>query len=312
MYVGTLSTLGIGQARYGLLLNENGVIVDDGIVARLGEQRFWVNTTSGRAERTAAAFEEWLQCEFVNLKVAVTPVTSRWTNVTIAGPRAWEWLEATGFDSVLAPTQMKHMSMVSSTLRGVPLRVLRASFSGELGYEINVPTDHGRLLFDRLWSLGARFSAVPYGIEALQTMRIEKGYIHIGTDTDGTTLPIDIGFGRAIDRKRANFVGRRSLGRPAAKDPNRLQLVALTPTDGRTLLPVGAQIAQLPPTTLTEGHVTSSAISTMSGQPIALAMLVRGAVRTGERVRVHHLGKSIEADIVTAPCFDPQGLRQHG
>ena len=312
MYVGTLSTLGIGQARYGLLLNENGVIVDDGIVARLGEQRFWVNTTSGGAERTAAAFEEWLQCEFADLRVVVTPVTSRWTNITIAGPSAWKWLEATGFDSALDPARMKHMTMVFSNLHGIPLRVLRASFSGELGYEINVPTNQGRHLFDRLSALSAQFSAVPYGIEALQTMRIEKGYIHIGTDTDGTTLPIDIGFGRAMGRKRANFVGRRSLGRPAARDPNRLQLVALTPTDGRTLLPVGAQIAQFPPPTLTEGHVTSSVISTMSGQPIALAMLARGAARTGERVRVHHLGRIIEADIVTAPFFDPQGLRQHG
>jgi sarcosine oxidase, subunit alpha len=312
MYVGTLSTLGIGQARYGLLLNENGVIVDDGIVARLGEQRFWVNTTSGGAERTAAAFEEWLQCEFAHLKVVVTPVTSRWSNVTIAGPCAWEWLEAAGFDSVLDPARMKHMTLVSSNLHGMPLRVLRASFSGELGYEINVPANHGRDLFDRLWALSAQISAAPYGIEALQTLRIEKGYIHIGTDTDGTTLPTDIGFGRAMDRKRANFVGRRSLGRPAARDPNRLQLVALTPTDGRTLLPVGAQIALSPPPTVTEGHVTSSAISTMSGQPIALAMLARGAARTGERVRIHHLGKTIEADIVTAPFFDPRGLRQHG
>ena len=118
MYVGTVSTLAIGRARYGLLLNENGVVVDDGIVARLGEKHFWVNTTSGGAERTAAAFEEWLQCEFVNLKVAVTPVTSRWVNVTIAGPRAWEWLEAAGFDPALAPNRMKHMSIVNTEHRG--------------------------------------------------------------------------------------------------------------------------------------------------------------------------------------------------
>jgi sarcosine oxidase, subunit alpha len=312
MYVGTLSTLAVGQARYGLILNENGIIVDDGIVARLGKQRFWVNTTSGGAERTAAAFEEWLQCEFVNLRVAVTPVTSRWANVTIAGPRAWEWLEAAGFDASLAPGQMKHMTIADSVLDGLPLRVLRASFGGELGYEINVPADHGRSIFDRLWALAERFDAVPYGIEALQILRIEKGYIHIGTDTDGTTLPADIGFGRSIGGKTANFVGRRSLNRPAAQDPDRLQLVALMSTDGNTLLPVGAQIAQAAPPTRTEGHVTSSAMSAALGRPIALAMLARGAMRTGERVRVHHLGKTMEADVVTAPFFDPKGLRQHG
>jgi len=312
MYVGTVSTLAMGQARYGLLLNENGILVDDGIVARLGEQHFWVNTTSGGVERTAAAFEEWLQCEFVDLKVAVTPVTSRWANVTVAGPRAWEWLHAAGFDSVLAPHRMKHMTIAATHLEGLPLRVLRASFSGELGYEINVPVTHGRQLFDRLWTLGSGFDALPYGVEALQTLRIEKGYIHIGTDTDGTTIPSDIGFGRALDRKSANSVGRRSLSRPVARDADRLQLVGLTPADGRTLLPVGAQIAQARPPTRTEGHVTSSAMSAELGKPIALAMLTRGSTRTGERVRLHHLGNTIEADVVPAPFVDPEGLRLHG
>ena len=312
MYVGTLSNLTIGQARYGLLLNENGILVDDGIVARIGEQRFWVNTTSGGVDRTAAAFEEWLQCEFVGLKVAVTPVTSRWANVTVAGPRAWDWLATAGFDTALAPDRMRHMTMAASELDDVPLRVLRASFSGELGYEVNVPVDRVHGLFERLWALAPQFNAAPYGIEALQTMRIEKGYVHIGTDTDGTTLPQDIGYGRAIDRKSANFVGRRSLRRPASRDPNRLQLIGLVTADGQTLLPVGAQIARAPPPTRTEGHVTSSAMSAELGQPIALAMLVGGSSRVGERVRVHHLGQIIEADVATAPFVDPEGLRLHG
>ena len=312
MYVGTLSTLPIGQARYALLLNENGILMDDGIVARIGEQQFWVNTTSGGAERTAAAFEEWLQCEYVGLKVAVTPVTSRWGNATVAGPRAWDWLAAAGFDAALAPAHMKHMTMAAAHLNGVPLRVLRASFSGELSYEVNVPADRMHDLLERLWTLAPQFNAAPYGIEALQTMRIEKGYIHIGTDTDGTTLPQDIGLGRSIDRKSANFVGRRSLSRPASQDPNRLQLVGLVPADGRTLLPVGAQIAQAPPPTRSEGHITSSAMSPELGRPVALAMLLRGASRTGERVGVHHIGRIIPADVVTAPFIDPEGRRLHG
>jgi sarcosine oxidase, subunit alpha len=312
MYVGTVSNLKTGHARYGLLLNEFGIIVDDGIVARLGEHHFWVNTTSGGAERTAAAFEEWLQCEFVDLKVAITPVTSRWVNVTVAGPRAWDWLDAAGFDSKWAPTQMKHMSILAGKLMDIPIRVLRASFSGELAYEINVPADHGQDLFERLWDIGPRFNAAPYGIEALQTMRIEKGYIHVGTDTDGTTLPGDIGFGRAIDRKTANFVGRRSLSLPAARDPSRLQLVGLISADDRTLLPVGAQIARVSPPTRTEGHVTSSAMSAALGRPVSLAMLAAGSTRTGERVCVHHLGKTFDAVVVTTPFLDPQGLRVHG
>ena len=309
MYVGTLSNMRIGQARYGLLLNEHGVVMDDGIVARLGAQRFWVNTTSAGIERSSAAFEEWLQCEFTSLKVLVTPVTSRWGNLTVAGPEAWNWLAAAGFDPALAPQRMAHMTMQECELDGVELRVLRASFSGELGYEINLPDAASHALIERLWALAPRFGAVPYGIEALEILRTEKGYIHVGTDTDGTTLPGDIGFGRAIERKAANFVGRRSLLTPAARDPGRLQLVALLPTDRRTRLPVGAQIAARPPPTLTEGHVTSSYHSPELGMPVALGMLARGSQRLGERVRVHHLGSRIEAEVVKAPFVDPAGER---
>ena len=204
------------------------------------------------------------------------------------------------------------MSLVDLEHQGTPLRVLRASFSGELGYELNVPVERGVELLERIARFAPEVDAGPYGIEALQILRIEKGYIHIGTDTDGTTLPADIGFGRAIGRKTVNFVGRRSLERPVAKDPDRLQLVALEPADGRTLLPVGAQIAPDPPPTRSEGHVTSSVMSAALGRPIALAMLARGTARQGESVRLHHLGRTIDARVTKAPFFDPQGQRLHG
>jgi sarcosine oxidase subunit alpha len=312
MYVGTMSNLAPGQARYGLLLNENGVVVDDGIAARLGERHYWINTTSAGIERTAAAFEEWLQCEYPHLKVLITPVTARWGNVTVAGPRAWGWLAAAGFDASLAPAVMNHMTIREGRWEGIPIRVLRASFSGELGYEINLPADHVRALLERLWACRGEFAGVLYGIEALEILRTEKGYIHIGTDTDGTTLPGDLGFGRAIERKAANFVGRRSLLRPAARDPNRFTLVALSPIDGRTQLPVGAQIADQPPPTTTQGHVTSSYWSPELNAPVALAMLARGAQRLGERVRVYYLGNTIEAQVVAAPFIDRSGARLHG
>jgi sarcosine oxidase subunit alpha len=312
MYVGTMSTLGMGQARYGVLLNENGIVMDDGIVARLGERHYWVNTTSAGVERTTAAFEEWLQCEYTDMKVLITPVTSQWGNVTVAGPKAWELLAAIDFDPAFAPGAMKHMTMRSGSFGAIPLRVLRASFSGELGYEINLPADHVEPLLERLWARAAEFDAIPYGIEALEILRTEKGFIHIGTDTDGTTLPGDIGFARALDRKSANFVGRRSLLRPAARDPGRLQLVALSPSDGHTRLPVGAQIAAGKPPTQTEGYVTSSYMSPTLGAPVALGMLVRGTQRLGERVLVHHLGTSLDAIVVKAPFIDPTGARLNG
>ena len=312
MYVGTMSTLAPGQARYGLLLNEHGTLVDDGIVARLGEQHYWVNTTTAGVDRTAAAFEEWLQCEFVNLKVLVTPVTSRWANVTVAGPRAWQWLAAVGLEGALAPGRMKHMTLRESELEGVPLRVLRASFSGELGYEVNLPAEHAGDLLGRLWERAVEIGAVLYGIEALQVMRIEKGYLHIGTDTDGTTLPEDVGFARGIERKTAQFVGRRSLSRPVARDPQRLQLVGLKSVDGRTPLPVGAHIAAHPPPAEIDGRVTSSCFSPELGCPIALALLRRGSQRSGERVRVYHLGAMTEAEVVKTPFVDREGRRVHG
>lgn len=312
MYVGTMSTLAPGQARYGVLLNENGTLVDDGIVACLAPGRYWVNTTSAGVERTAAAFEEWLQCEFTDLKVLVTPVTSRWANVTVAGPRAFEWLARIGCDAELSPKSMRHMTLRDSTLDDVPLRILRASFSGELGYEVNLPADEAPRLLERLWAHAGEVAGALYGIEALQVLRIEKGYIHIGTDTDGTTLPADVGLARGLGGKSANFVGRRSLDRPAARDANRPQLIGLTPLDGRTPLAVGAQIGPRPPPGPTEGRVTSACWSPELGHPVALALLEGGTRRTGEAVRVHHLGESIEARIVTLPFIDPKGTRVHG
>jgi len=202
--------------------------------------------------------------------------------------------------------------MRAGTLDGVPLRVLRASYSGELGYEMNLPADHAPRLFARLWERAAEIGAVLYGIEALQVLRIEKGYLHIGTDTDGTTLPADVGMARGIERKIAHFVGGRSLSRPTALDPQRLQLVGLRPVDGRTPLPVGAHIAPHAPPAPIDGRVTSSCPSPALREPIALALLTRGSQRIGERVKVYHLGTEIQAQVVKTPFVDPEGRRVHG
>jgi sarcosine oxidase subunit alpha len=313
MYVGTMSTLPVGGARYGILINENGVVFDDGIVARLAPDHFWVNTTSGGVERVVLAFEEWLQCEYVNHRVLVTPVTSAWGNVTVSGPKAWALLERAGFDATLAPGAMKHMTIRDIDHAGTRMRVLRASFNGELGYEINLPAQETSSLIDRLWDLGHDLGVVPYGIEALMVMRTEKGFLHVGGDTDGTTLPGDIGMDRGIAKKAANFVGRRSLLRPASLDTSRMQLVGLIPVDRKTLLPVGAHVVAPPgPPGLIDGFVTSSHPSPNLGHPVALAMLQRGRARVGEIITVHHLGKAIDAQVVITPFFDPQGERLNG
>jgi sarcosine oxidase subunit alpha len=241
----------------------------------------------------------------------VQPVTSAWGNVTVAGPKAWQLLETAGFDAALAPAAMPHMTMRELTFAGTTLRVLRASFSGELGYEINVPALRTASLIERLWQAGQRLEVGLYGIEALMLLRLEKGFIHIGADTDGTTQPQDIGFARALGTKRANFVGRRSLLRAAGLDAGRLQLVGLVPVDRATLLPVGAHIAPAPPPSRAEGFVTSSGMSPALGHPVALALLARGTQRIGARLRVFHLGVEIAAEVVKTPFFDPAGERLH-
>ena len=312
MYVGTMSTLPVGSARYGVLLNENGVVVDDGIVARLGPNHFWVNTTSGGAERVALGFDEWLQCEYLNHHVLVQPVTASWATVTVAGPLAWTLLSRVGFDDALTPSTMRHMTVCSSHWRGRPVRVLRASFSGELGYEVNLAPSQAAQLLDTLWEEGQSLGVCAFGVEALMILRIEKGFVHVGGDTDGTTLPGDVDLARGVGRKTANFVGRRSLSRPAARDPDRLQLVGLQPVDRRTRLPVGAHLSRRPPPTQAEGHVTSSCWSPAIRHPIALAMLQRGRERVGERIGAWHLGTRIEAQVVALPFFDPAGARLRG
>jgi sarcosine oxidase subunit alpha len=312
MYVGTLSTLAVGRARYGVLLHENGVVADDGIVARVGPNSFWVTTSSSGAERTAASLEEWLQCEYPHLEVLVTAVTSSWDNVTVAGPKAWQVLAAAGAPAELAPACFPHMSMRDAGIGGIKVRVLRASFSGELGYEIYVPAGSAEALFTRFRAIAASLGGAPYGVEALQIMRVEKGYIHIGTDTDGTTLPADIGLAGGIAKKQANFVGRRSLLLCASRDPSRLQLVGLIAGDRSTLLPIGAQIAKGNPPVAGEGHITSSVYSDALGHPVSLCMLAGGAARMGETVRAFHLGKRYEATVVDSRFLDPAGARLNG
>jgi sarcosine oxidase subunit alpha len=312
MYVGTMSTLPIGCARYGAMCNENGIVIDDGIVARLGPNHFLINTTSGGVDRAVLAFEEWLQCEFVDLRVLIVPVTSQWGNVTVSGPSAWTLLQRINIDASLAPGLMKHMTIKDTEWQGKQLRVMRASFNGELGYEINLPPSQVQPLLDLLWLAGNELGVCAYGVEALMLMRTEKGFLHVGADTDGTTLPGDVGLARGLAKKVANFVGRRSLLRPASFDPDRLQLVGLQPVDRQTRLPVGAHLSISPPPADAEGFVTSSCYSPALRQPIALALVKRGMKRIGEQLTAWHLGSPIPVEIVLTPFYDPSGERLNG
>lgn len=308
IYVGTASTLRIGSARYGLMLNEQGVIIDDGVFVRLADDHYLVHTTSGGADRIAAMMEEWRQCEWPSLDVAIVPVTLDWATWTLSGPAAALVLGHAG--TVIDLVSFPHMTWRIGTVAGLPARVLRASFTGEASYEISVAADHATALGEALALAGTADGLIPYGIEALMTMRIEKGFIHVGVDTDGTTLPGDVGMAGGIARKSSDFIGRRSLARADAVRPDRLQLVGLA---SDALLPVGAHILAgdaVPGDS--HGHVSSSAWSPSLDRPIALAMLRAGRSRLGETVTLYDMGRRFRAAVIAPGVYDPAGERLRG
>ncbi len=309
-YINNVLSLAEGRLRYGLMLNEQGVIIDDGTIARLGAERFLVTTTSGGATRIAQWLEEWRQCEWPGERVFVTPVTTQWATVAVAGPRARDLLARFDTDIALDNGAFPHMSLREGRFAGARTRLYRASFSGELGYEINVPARYGPALWRELLAAGAPFGVTPYGIETALLLRLEKGYLHVGADTDGTTTPDDAGFGEIAARKEADFIGKRSLRRPDHRRADRPQLVGLAASDAGVLVP-GAHL-RLPGTTDgSDGWVTSAAVSPTLGRPIALAMLRGGRARVSGPVTIHELDKRCTATVVAPVSYDPEGRRLH-
>ena len=309
-YANNMATLKDGRVRYGLMLNENGVIIDDGTLARLGRDRFIVTTTSGGATRVAGWLEEWRQCEWPDLEVFVTPVTTHWATFAIAGPRARQLLARFQTDIAFDWRSMPHMSLREGRFAGVPARLYRVSFSGELGYEINVPARFGAALWRELLAAGADLGVMPYGVETVLLLRLEKGFLHVGVDTDGTTSPADVGWGESASRKKGDFIGKRSLTRSDNLRADRLQLVGLTADDARLMVP-GAHLRLAGTTEGSDGWVTSAAHSPAIGKPIALAMLRGGRARVGEKLGIHDLALRSEATVVDSAFLDPEGKRLH-
>lgn len=309
-YINNVSTLEPGELRYGLMLNEAGVVIDDGTIGCLSPQRFVVTTTSGGAARIAAWLEEWRQCEWPDLRVFVTPVTSQWAAIALSGPRARELLSRFETDIALDGAALPHMSVREGRFAGVDTRLYRVSFSGELGYEIHVPARFGAALWQSLLTAGADAGIVPYGIETLLLLRLEKGFLHVGVDTDGTTSPADVGWGAVAARKEADFIGKRSLAREDNRRDDRLQLVGLTAKEGAALV-AGAHLRLSGTTQGSDGWVTSAACSPTLERPIALALLRGGRARLGQALAVHDLARQGEATVVSPAFYDPEGKRLH-
>jgi sarcosine oxidase subunit alpha len=310
-YANNMSNLEVGRSRYGLMLNENGVIIDDGTVARFGAEHYVITTTSGGANRIGGWLEEWRQCEWPDKTVFVTPVTTQWATIAIAGPNARNVLRKLETNINIDASAFPHLHVRAGRVCDVDARVYRVSFSGELGFEINVPARYGAALWSELLSLGSDFDITPYGLEALLLMRLEKGFLHIGTDTDGTTSPADVGWGAVASKKTANFIGKRSLSRGDNLRPDRLQLVGLIGGDIAVMTP-GAHVQPADQKIGSDGWVTSAAFSPSLNQPIALAMLRAGQRRIGERVVLNDLGKTTIAQVTKPTFYDPKGARMHG
>jgi sarcosine oxidase subunit alpha len=307
MYANTMSTLRVGGVRYGLMLSESGVIIDDGVAARLAPERFLVGTTSGGATRIAAMMEEWLQGEWPELRVLVAPVTTSWAVLALSGPRARQVLAAAGARFATGAPEFPHMSWREAELGGVPVRIFRVSYTGEATFEINVRPSQAAALWEQLLRAGAAHGITPVGIEAWLLLRLEKGYVHIGGDTDGTTVPDDIGWGQVL-RRQGDFVGRRSLLRPENRRADRYQFVGLEPVDGAEL-PTGAHLRAATATSGSEGYITSSAWSPTLGRWVALGMLRAGRARHGETLSVLAGKRVLRARVTLPGAYDRNGER---
>lgn len=316
IYTGAMSTLPVGRCRYGLVCNENGFLADDGVVARLSDDTWLCHTTTGGADRIHAHMEDWLQCEWWDWQVYTANLTEQFAQIAVAGPRARALLERLPGTIALSPDSLPFMGWVSGDLAGIPARVYRISFSGELSYEIAVPAGRGPDLWTALLDAGGDLGIAPYGTEAMHVLRAEKGFILIGDETDGTVIPQDLGLGWAISNRKPDYIGKRAQARPFMTAPDRWQLVGLESLDG-TVLPDGAHAAS--PGTGTdgprkaEGRVTSSYHSPTLDRPIALGLVKGGPSRMGEVLTFFlPLDKEMQARIVHPVFFDPQGARLHG
>jgi sarcosine oxidase, subunit alpha len=312
MYANTMRTLAPGRVRYGFMLNERGVIIDDGVCARLSPVEFWVNTTGAGAGRISAWFDEWLQGEWPDLQVVSTDVTSALATITVAGPKARDVLASLPSDIDVSREAFPHMHVRVGSLCGVPCWILRVSFTGEISYEISVPAEFGASLWERICTAGQGLGIEPFGVEALLSARAEKGYLHVGADTDGGTVPADVGFGEAIAKKVGDFVGRRSLTLAENCRPDRLQLVGLRCVGSTEAFSAGAhlldsKLSRVPQDTA--GYLTSACSSPSLNEHIGLGLLRNGRARLGETVYLFDQGKQSSAVVVGPAHYDPAGTR---
>lgn len=314
IYTNAWKKLGIDCARYGFMLGEDGMVMDDGVTIRLAEDHYFMHTTTGGAASVMSWMELWLQTEWPELEVYLTSVTDHWATAAVAGPNSRKVVSAVVEGIDFDKGSFPFMASRQGTLNGLPVRVNRISFSGELCYEVNVCANQGRHMWEQLMQAGADFNITPYGTEAMHVLRAEKGYVIVGQDTDGSMTPIDLGMGWAVSKAK-DFLGKRSLSRTDTARENRKQFVGLLTDDPKEVLQEGAQIVNQASETIPLpmlGHVTSSYYSACAGRSIALALLKNGHQRLDETVYVTtEDGDFVTAKISSTVFIDPEGAHQN-
>ena len=321
MYTNVMSTLPVGKCRYGLMCNENGFLIDDGVVARMSEDTWLCHTTTGGAESIHGHMEEWLQTEWWDWKVYTANVTEQYAQIAVVGPNARKLLEKMGGMDVsveaLPFMEWRDGKLGASGVieRGFDVRVFRISFSGELSYEISVPASQGLAFWEKLLELGAEFGIMPYGTEALHILRAEKGFIMIGDETDGTVIPQDLGMSWALSKKKEDYLGKRAQQRSHMTDPKRWKLVGLETLDGSVLGDGAYAVASGTNEngqSNVQGRVTSTYHSPVLERGIAMGLVLNGPDRMGEVLEFTNPGGAfVKAKIVDQVFYDPSGEKQN-
>ncbi|MFJ9543450.1 sarcosine oxidase subunit alpha family protein [Streptomyces sp. NPDC101225] len=317
VYTNAFRKLKPGMARYGVMCKPDGMIFDDGVTLRLDDNRYFMTTTTGGAAGVLDWLEEWLQTEWPHLDVHCTSVTEQWSTIAVVGPKSRAVLSHLAPDVDLSAEAFPFMAFRETTLAsGIPARICRISFSGELAYEINVSAWYGLTVWEQVHEAGQPYGITPYGTETMHVLRAEKGYIIVGQDTDGTVTPQDAGMSWVVSKQK-DFIGKRSYSRADTSRTDRKQLVGLLPGDRTTRLPEGTQL--LAPDTPLEtvpvpmlGHVTSSYHSPALGRPFALALVADGRARIGETLLAPVGTDLVPVEVTDFVLYDPEGTRRDG
>jgi sarcosine oxidase subunit alpha len=315
LYTNAWLKLEPGRCRYGLMLKEDGYILDDGVVARLALDRFHVTTTTGGAARVLNHMEDYLQTEWPELNVFLTSITEQWAVIAVQGPKARDVVAPLVDDIDMGAEAFPHMAVRTGHIMGVPCRLFRVSFTGEIGYEINVPADYATSAWEAIFARGQAFGIAPYGTEAMHVLRAERGFVIVGQETDGTVTPDDLGLAGMIAKAKPDFVGKRSLARPDLVAGGRKQLVGLLTDDPAIVLDEGAQIVADPAHAIPApmlGHVTSSYWSANCGRSIALALVTDGRALTGRKLYATTPTGFAGLTVGAPAFFDVKGERVHG